>query len=159
VSFLTPEQQELAREIGERLAARGETVAIAESTAGGLVSAALLWVPGASRYFRGGGVLYTRQSRIAMAGMTPEQFEGYRGATPENVAAMAEALRSRLDATWCIAEAGAAGPTGHAGRSVLAVAGPTPRSAVIETGSADREANMVAFSTHALRLLREALGE
>ena len=157
MSFLTPEQQALALQIGEALAARGETVAVAESTAGGLVSAALLWVPGASRYFRGGGVFYTRQSRIAMAGMTQEQFEGYRGSTPENVAAMAEALRARLDATWCIAEAGAAGPTGHAGRTVLAVAGPSARTEVFETQSSDREANMVAFATRALQLLRDAL--
>jgi PncC family amidohydrolase len=158
VSFLDPEQQVLAGEIAAILTERNETVAVAESTAGGLVSAALLWVPGASRYYRGGGVLYTRQSRMAMAGMTPEQFENYRGATPENVAAMAEALRERLGTTWCIAEAGTAGPTGgQPGRSVIAVAGAVSRGEVIETGSADREANMVAFATRALGLLRDAL--
>ncbi|HXH22846.1 MAG TPA: CinA family protein [Dehalococcoidia bacterium] len=156
--FLTPEQQALATEIARALTERGETVAVAESTAGGLVSAALLWVPGASRYYRGGGVLYTRQSRIAMAGMTPQQFENYRGATLENVAAMAQALRQRLEATWCIAEAGTAGPTGgQPGRTVIAVSGPVSRSEVFETGSADREANMVAFATRSLEVLLEAL--
>jgi PncC family amidohydrolase len=158
VSFLTDEQRAFATEVGESLTRRGETVAVAESTAGGLVSAALLWVAGASRYYRGGGVLYTRQSRIEMAGMTPEMFENYRGATPENVTAMAEALRQRLQATWCIAEAGTAGPTGNApGRTVVAVAGPIARHEVVETGSSDREANMAAFATRALWLLREAL--
>ena len=158
MSFLNEAQRAIATEVGEALTRRGETVAVAESTAGGLVSAALLWVPGASRYYRGGGVLYTRQSRIEMAGMTPQQFENYRGATPENVSAMAEALRDRLQATWCIAEAGTAGPTGNLpGRTVLAVAGPIIRHETIETGSADREANMAEFASRALRLLREAL--
>jgi PncC family amidohydrolase len=158
MSFLDAQQQELAGEIAAILTERNETVAVAESTAGGLVSAAFLWVPGASRYYRGGGVLYTRQSRIAMAGMRPEQFENYRGATPENVTAMAEALRERLGATWCVAEAGTAGPTGgQPGRTVIAVAGPVSRSEVIETGSTDREANMVAFATRALGLLRDAV--
>jgi nicotinamide-nucleotide amidase len=158
VAFLSTEQQALATEVAAKLTERGETVAVAESTAGGLVSAALLWVPGASRYYRGGGVLYTRQSRIVMAGMTPEQFENYRGATPENVSAMAESLRDLLQATWCVAEAGTAGPTGAVpGRTVLAVAGPVSRVETLETGSSDREANMSEFATRALRLLRDAL--
>ena len=57
------ELQALANEVGERLKARRETVAVSESSSGGLVSAALLAVPGASRYFVAGAVVYTGRAR------------------------------------------------------------------------------------------------
>ena len=161
-SFLDPDQQALAQEIAALLTGRGETVAVAESTTGGLISAALLWVPGASRYYRGGGVLYTLNSRIALAGMSPDLYANYQGTTAEMLTALAETMRSRLDATWAIAESGLAGPTpgrsgAPAGRTTIAVAGPVARTTVIETGNADRGDNMAAFTTHSLRFLRDAL--
>jgi PncC family amidohydrolase len=161
-AFLSPEQAELASEIAALLTAREQTVAVAEGTAGGLVSAALLWVPGASRYYAGGGVLYTLNSRVQLAGAPAALFENYRGSTPEMIAAVAAAMRERLGATWCIAESGLAGPTGGRsgappGRTTVAVAGPLSRSQVFETGSTDREANMVQFTTLSLRFLRDAL--
>lgn len=159
MSFLNAEQRSLSEDIGAILTERGQTIAVAEATAGGLISAALLAAPGASRYYAGGGVLYTRNSRIMLAGMTPEQFANYRGTTPEMLSAMAESMRARLDATWCVAESGAAGPTGNAGRTVIGVAGPVSRVETIETGSDDREANMAEFATRALRLLRDSLRE
>ncbi|MFA7250038.1 MAG: CinA family protein [Dehalococcoidia bacterium] len=161
-TFLTPEQELLAQEVAHLLIARGETVAVSEGTAGGLVSAALLSVAGASQYYRGGAVLYTLPSRIALAGVSAEQYANYRGTTPEMLATIAEAMRARLDATWCIAESGLAGPTPGrsgtpAGRTTVAVAGPLTRTAVIETGTIDRAENMVRFTTIALRFLRDAL--
>jgi len=163
-SFLTDEQKSLANEIGALLTARGETVAVGEGTTGGLIAAALLWVPGASRYFAGGAVLYTLNSRVQLAGAPAELFENYRGTTPEMITAVAESLRARLGATWCIAESGLAGPTGGRsgappGRSTLGVAGPLSRTQVIETGLADREANMIEFTTNALRFFRDAVAE
>src|SRR5205809_1829183 len=163
-SFLNTEQQALAREIASALTDRGETVVVAEGTAGGLISAALLWVPGASRYFGGGAVVYTLSSRTVLAGVPAEQLANYRGTTPEMMASMAESMRQRLNATWCLAESGLAGPTGGRsgaapGRTTIAVAGPASRVDVIETGSADREANMIEFTTHALRHLRYAISE
>jgi PncC family amidohydrolase len=162
--FLNEEQRRLAGEIAERLTARGETVAVAEATAGGLVSAALLSVAGASRYYRGGAVVYTLDSRTALAGVAAEQYANYRGTTPEMLATLAESMRQRLDATWCIAESGQAGPTGgrfgHSpGHATISVAGPLTRTEEIETGLADREANMVEFATRALALLDDAIGE
>jgi len=164
MSFLDAEQEALASEIGSLLTERGQTVAVAESTTGGLVSAALLWVAGASKYFTGGGVVYTLRSRTALAGVPAEQYANYRGTTPEMLADLAEAMRARLDATWGIAESGLAGPTGGrsgapAGRTTLAVAGPISRTSVIETGSADRGENMSRFATEALRYLRDAILE
>src|SRR5947209_11311691 len=111
-SFLNTEQQDLAREIASALTDRGETVVVAEGTAGGLISAALLWVPGASRYFAGGAVLYTINSRVALAGAPAEMFANYSGTTEQMLLAAAESLRQRLGATWCLTESGIAGPTG-----------------------------------------------
>ncbi|MEZ4503297.1 MAG: CinA family protein [Dehalococcoidia bacterium] len=164
MSFLSADQQALATEIGTMLTERGERVAVAESTTGGLISAALLWVPGASRYFAGGGVVYTLNSRIALAGVSPEQYENYRGTTPEMLADLAESMRARLEAAWGIGESGLAGPGpgrsgAPAGRTTLAVAGPVSRTSVIETGIDDRGENMSRFLTEALTFFRDAVRE
>jgi PncC family amidohydrolase len=164
MAFLNEEQQTLANEIAALLTERGEKVAVAEGTAGGLVSAALLWVPGASRYFAGGGVTYTLNSRIVLAGVPAETLENYRGTTPEMIATLAESMRQRLGAEWCIAESGLAGPTGGRsgaapGRVTVGVAGPISRTEVFETGVDDRETNMIDFATKALRYLRDAILE
>ncbi|MGD9934999.1 MAG: CinA family protein [Dehalococcoidia bacterium] len=162
MSFLDAEQQALAADIAERVIARGETVAVAESTTGGLIAAALLSVAGASRYFAGGGVVYTLKSRTALAGADPAQYANYRGTTTEMLESLAESMRDRLGATWCIAESGLAGPTGGrtgaaAGRTTMSVVGPVTRTEKLETGSDDRVENMGAFTTASLRLLRNAI--
>jgi PncC family amidohydrolase len=163
-TFLTPEQEALARDIATALTERGETVSVAEGTAGGLISAALLWVPGASRYYAGGGVVYTLNSRTQLAGVPAETLANYQGTTPEMVATLAESMRARLGSTWSVAESGLAGPTGGRsgqppGITRIAVAGPVGRVRVFETGSDDREANMVTFTTLALTMLRDAIAE
>ena len=109
-------------------------------------------------------MLYTLSSRVALAGVPAALFENYQGTTPEMIAAIAESTRQRLDATWCVAESGLAGPTGGRsgrppGRTVLGLAGPVSRAEAVETGLADREANMVEFATLALRLLRDGVRE
>ncbi len=162
--FLNDEQERLALEIAMQLTTRGETVAVAEATTGGLISAALLSVAGASRYYAGGGVLYTLGSRSALAGVPSEQYANYRGTTPEMLASLAESMRLRLGATWCIAESGLAGPTGGrfgapVGRTTIGVAGPIARTEVIETGLSDRAANMVDFTTRSLLFLSRAVLE
>jgi PncC family amidohydrolase len=164
MAFLNDEQKALANEIAALLIDRNEKVCVAEATAGGLVSAALLWVPGASRYYAGGGVTYTLNSRIALAGVPAETLENYRGTTPEMIAMLAECMRERLSADWCISESGLAGPTGGRsgaapGRVTIGVAGPVTRTEVFETGIDDREANMIDFTTRTLRYLRDAIVE
>ena len=164
MSFLEAEQRELAEAIAARLIERGETAGVAESTTGGLISAALLSVSGASRYYSGGGVLYTLNSRVAMAGVPADEYANYRGTTPELLSSLAERLRERLGATWCIGESGLAGPTGSRfgappGRTMIAVVGPVKRAEVFDTGIADREVNMVAFTTLALRFFLDAVGD
>jgi len=152
----------LAEKVAALLTERRETVAVAESSTGGLVSAALLAVPGASAYFLGGGVIYTRTARTVLLGIPDEAMAGMRASTEAYAALLARTARERFAATWGLGESGATGPTGNrygdaAGHSCLAVAGPTDRAITLETGSADRRANMRAFAAAALDLLAQAL--
>jgi nicotinamide-nucleotide amidase len=154
----------LAEAIAARLVERRETVAVAEGSAGGLIAAALLAVPGASAYFLGGGVIYTAAARNGLLDIAAADMTGIRPASEPYVLLLARRMRDRLGATWGIAEAGAAGPTGNrygdpAGHCCVAVAGPRERSLTLLTGSADRRANMRAFAASALDLFAEALGE
>jgi PncC family amidohydrolase len=153
---------DLARRIARRLVERKETIAISESSAGGLISAALLTVPGASAYFLGGGVIYTRKAMGALLDLTPDKLDGIRSATEPMALLLAQTVQTRLAADWGLAETGATGPTGNrygdsAGHACLAVAGKRAASRTLETGSSDRAANMVAFANAALELLQEAL--
>jgi PncC family amidohydrolase len=152
-----------AERIGQRLKARQETIAIAESSTGGLLAAALLAVPGASAYFLGGAVVYTRHARSGLLGIGDAAMAGMRASTEAYALLVARTARERLGATWALSETGAAGPTGNrygdaAGHSCMAIAGPVERAVTLETGSPDRVANMRAFAKAALDLLEKALG-
>ena len=153
----------LGSSLGERLKARAETVAVAESSAGGLISAALLAVPGASAYFLGGGAIYTRDAKQGLLGL-PEEVLAMRPATEEYAVIVARAIRERLGATWGFCETGASGPTGNrygdaAGHACFAIAGPLQRSMTLETGQSDREQNMWRFAEESLSLMERVLGE
>ena len=152
----------LAEKIAASLIARNETVGIAESSTGGLISAALLAVPGASAYYRGGGVIYTPRARAALVNITREEMEGLRSASEPYAALLAARARDLLGATWGLSETGATGPSGNsygdaAGHSCMAVAGPQHRTITLETGSGDRRANMRAFALRALELFAETI--
>jgi PncC family amidohydrolase len=152
----------LIEEIAALLKARGETIAVSESSTGGLISAALLSVEGASAYYRGGAIVYTPKARAALMGVTREEMGEMRSASEPYAQFMARTVRERMAATWGIAETGATGPSGNAygdaaGHCCLAVSGPVSLSLVIETGHGDRAANMEAFRDTALKLLLEAL--
>jgi nicotinamide-nucleotide amidase len=156
-----------AERIAEKLKARKETVSVAESSTAGLVSAVLLAVPGASAYFIGGAVVYTRASRTELLRVTEEEFAAMTGITPSTepyAQLFARKIRERLGTTWAVGETGTAGPTGSryghaAGHSCVAVIGPNgERAATIETANGDRMNNMRTFSIAALELLEKALG-
>ncbi|MEJ0025911.1 MAG: CinA family protein [Rhizomicrobium sp.] len=152
----------LAARIAERLKARRETVAVAESSTGGLISAALLAVPGASAYFLGGAVVYTAKARVLLMDLPREAVAGMRSASESYAQLLARTARERFDASWGLSETGAAGPTGNpygdaAGHSCIALAGPLSQAITVETGDSDRAANMRAFSRRALELLLNAL--
>ena len=153
----------LGARVGACLRARGETVAVSESSTGGLVSAALLAVPGASAYFRGGAVLYSRRAGQALLGLTAEDMAGMRAETEPYVMLVAARVRDRHHATWGLGESGAAGPSDSpygdpAGRVCLAVAGSAAaKSQVIANGSKERAANMDLFARQLLHLFEQCL--
>lgn len=152
----------LAAKVGAMLKDRRETIAIAESSTGGLIAASLLAVPGASAYFLGGGVVYTMRARTTLFGITEATMAGMRASTEPYARLLAQTARDKFGATWALAESGATGPAGNrygdsAGHVCLAVCGPAERSVTIETGSGDRVANMRAFARHGLELLEQAL--
>lgn len=152
----------LAEQVALLLKARRETVAVAESSAGGLLAAALLAVPGASAYFLGGAVVYTRKAREQLLQLPREAVAGMRSASEPYALLLARTARQRLSASWGLAETGAAGPSGNpygdsAGHSCIAVAGMAEEVITLETGDADRLANMRAFAAAALQLLQRHL--
>lgn len=144
------------------LKARNETIAVAESSAGGLITAALLAVPGASSYCLGGSVIYTRKALLALRDLREDMLTGLRPSTEAYALFKARVVRERYSADWGVGETGAAGPTGNrygdaAGHACLAVSGRVERALTIETGSGDRIANMHAFAVATLQLLAESL--
>jgi len=150
---------------GTLLVARGATIAVVDGATGGLISAGLLAMPGASAFYRGGGVIYTLKGRRIVLDHAPGSLRGLTSATPDYALAQARLIRARYQADWGLAETGAAGPGRHplgvpSGTSAIAVVGPdgVERTVTVSTGSEDRLANMQAFALAALDLLAEALG-
>lgn len=152
----------LAFKAAALLKARSETIAVSESSTGGLISAALLEVPGASAYYLGGAVIYTKQARAALLGIDDAAMKGMRPSTEPYAALLAKTVSARHGATWGLGETGATGPTGNrygdaAGHACIGVAGPVARTLTLETALPDREANMRRFACQALSVLIEAL--
>ena len=148
--------------IAALLKERKQTIAVVESSAGGLINAALVAVPGASAFYLGGAVVYTVNARQAILGLTRDDVKGMRSASEPYAQLIAKRVRERLGATWGLSETGASGPTGNRygdapGHACIAVSGPVDAVITLETGSADREANMRAFAQRALALLEDCL--
>lgn len=153
---------QLGAALGARLIERRQTLAVAESSAGGLINAALVAVPGASAYYVGGCVIYTASGREALLGILAGDMAGMRSASEPFAQLLARRVREKLGTTWGLSETGASGPTGNRygdapGHACIAVAGPQEAVITLETGSAAREANMWRFARRALELLDECL--
>ena len=154
----------LAKQVAALLKERRQTIAVAESSAGGLLSAVLLAVPGASAYFLGGAVVYTRKAREQLMQLPREAVTGMRSASEPYALLLARTASQRLGASWGLAETGAAGPTGNpygdaAGHSCIAIAGVAEEVITLETGESDRVTNMRAFAAAALELLQRRLSQ
>ena len=148
----------IAEQVAAKLIARKQTIAVAESSTGGLIAASLLAVPGASAYFLGGAVVYTRDARRVLMDITDETMKGMRSASEPYAKLLAAQMRRRFATDWGLSETGATGPTGNrygdaAGHSCMAVAGVATTVITLETGSPDRLGNMHAFAGAALNLL------
>jgi len=152
----------LATQAGRRLREQQQTIAVSESSTGGLISTALLSVPGASSYFLGGSVVYTQLARELLMDIPDIEMKGMRSASEPYARLLADTMVSRFESTWALAETGATGPSGNrygdaAGHCCLAVAGVSNRSLVIETGDNDRFSNMQRFAQEAITLLLDQL--
>ena len=152
----------LAGRVAALLKSRKQTIAVAESSAGGLLAASLLAVPGASAYFLGGAVVYTLKARTLLMGISDADMQGMRSSSEPYAMLLARTQRERFGATWGLAETGASGPTGNrygdaAGHTCVAVSGPIERVLTLETASGDRVANMRAFTRAALELMENSL--
>lgn len=157
-----PSPHPLALRCAQLLQARGHTVALCESSAGGLITAALVAVPGCSAFFAGGAIAYSLQAREHLLGMGPEAFGEIRPCTEAYALLCARQLRARLGCDWALAETGATGPTPNPygdppGRACFAVAGPVEHTLGIAVADAGRTANMVAFTEAALEFLASSL--
>lgn len=151
-----------AEKVAALLKRRGESVAVAESSTGGLIAAALLAMPGASAYFLGGAVVYTKAARAALLDIGDAEMVGMRPSTEPYALMIAKYVRDKHGAVWGLGESGATGPTGNrygdaAGHSCIAVAGKIEKAITLETGQTDREGNMRAFAARALVLFAETL--
>jgi nicotinamide-nucleotide amidase len=152
----------IAGKIAAILKARRQTIAVAESSTGGLISAALLAVPGASAYFLGGAVVYTRDARRILMDIPDDAMKGIRSASEPYAKLLASQIRARFATDWGLSETGATGPTGNrygdaAGHSCMGISGSEAAAMTLETGSADRLANMHAFAATALNFLLQNL--
>ncbi len=154
----------MAASVGALLKQREQTIAVAESSCGGLISASLVAVPGASAFYLGGAVVYTHASRQGLLGVSDDAMTGIRASTEPYALLKARTVRESLGTTWGLSETGASGPTGNsygdaAGHACIAVTGPIERVITLETGDADREANMWVFANAALDLLEQCMKE
>lgn len=157
-----PDLTSLAASVGTLLKEKQHSIAVSESSCGGLISAALLAVPGASSYYQGGTIIYTQTSREGILEITEAEMTGMRASTEPYAMLTARKIHARLGTTWALSETGASGPTGNrygddAGHACFAVVGPVERSMTLETGESDREANMWAFARRALAFLEECI--
>ena len=152
----------IAEQIAARLIERKQTIAVAESSTGGLISASLLAVPGASAYFLGGAVVYTRDARRILMDIPDDAMKGVRSASEPYAKLLASQIRQRFSTDWGLSETGATGPTGNrygdaAGHSCMGVAGAEASAMTIETGNSDRFDNMHVFASTALNFLLQNL--
>ena len=159
-----PDLSSMAESVGALLKEKGHSIAVAESSCGGLISASLVAVPGASAYYVGGSTVYTRVAQNGLLDVPDEAMEGKRASTEEYALMNAARIRESLGTTWGLAETGASGPTGNrygdsAGHACIAVSGPVERAITVETGDDNREANMWAFAKAAFDLLEQCVKE
>ena len=152
----------IAEQIAAKLIERRQTIAVAESSTGGLISASLLAVPGASAYFLGGAVVYTRDARRVLMEIPDDAMKGIRSASEPYAKLLASQVQKRFSTDWGLSETGATGPTGNrygdaAGHSCIGLAGASVTAITLETGKSDRFENMHVFAGTALEFLLKSL--
>ena len=159
-----PDLNSVAASVGALLKEKGQNIAVSESSCGGLLSACLVSIPGASAYYVGGSVVYTRAAQKGLLQVPDEAMANMRASTEEYALLNAKTVQKALGTTWALSETGASGPTGNrygdaSGHACIAVVGPVEKVITVETGSTDREANMWEFAKEAFNLLEQCVRE
>ena len=159
-----PDLTSLGAPAGALLKERQQNIAVAESSCGGLISAALVSIPGASDYYVGGSTIYTRVAQKGLLSVPDETMEGMRASSEPYALLNARTIRDAMGTVWGLAETGASGPTGNrygdsSGHACFAVVGPIEKVITVETGDTDREKNMWVFAKAGLDLLIECLNQ
>ena len=159
-----PDLTSMAASLGALLKETEQTLAVTESSCGGLLSACLVSIPGASAYYRGGAVVYTRFAQRGLLQVPDSAMTGIRASSEPYALLNARTVRESLDTTWALSETGASGPTGNrygdsAGHACIAVTGPVERAITVETGDDNREDNMWVFAKAAFDLLEQCVRE
>ena len=157
---MTESVASIVADLVDRLAARAQTVATAESLTGGLLAATIVDVPGASAVFRGGLVVYATDLKATLGGVPADLLAARGPVDPDVAAALAAGARERCGATWGLATTGVAGPTPQDGIAVgtvfVAVAGPSTAGLALRLAG-DRPAIRAATVRAAVGLLSTAL--
>jgi PncC family amidohydrolase len=148
----------LAVKLGEVLRKREWTLAVAETTTGGLISARIVAVPGSSAYYERGVVAYSKASKIEMLGMDEAVMGEFGAVSVETAVAMAEGTRKVSGATVGIAETGIAGPIlgrspKPAGTAYVAISGPMGSQCESFVFEGDRDAIREQIAEAALLLV------
>ena len=159
-----PDLSSTASSVAALLKQNQQTIAVSESSCGGLLSACLVSIPGASAYYVGGSVVYTRTAQQGLLQVPDSAMADMRASTEAYALLNARTLKDALGTTWALSETGASGPTGNrygdaSGHACIAVVGPVEKAITVETGSTDREANMWTFARAAFDLLEQCVSE
>lgn len=98
--------------VGTMLADNGKTLALAESCTGGLIAMRLTEVPGSSKYFLEGAVVYSYEAKVRSLAVTQELLDAYGAVSAETAEAMASGIREKADSDYALSVTGIAGPDG-----------------------------------------------
>lgn len=174
MDFPPDDVQELVSEIADILIRRNQTVSVSEGACGGLLSAYLISLPGASKFFDGGRLIYSLRSRLRASGWNLEQIKSYTGPSETVALKMARNLRIELGSTYVLSETGYAGPSTNVGldnQSItdedakvgtvyLGISGPKGnQSCEMCTNSEERSINMQLFAKYSLQFFLKTLKE
>jgi nicotinamide-nucleotide amidase len=144
------------------LGLRQATLAVAESCTGGLISERITSVPGSSRSFLGGAIVYSNQLKISFANVAPDLIAQHGAVSEEVAKALASGIRQRTGATLGLGITGVAGPTGGTeakpiGRMYIAISDAQKTEVLEYTFRGSRTRIRDWSATQALDLIRRRL--
>lgn len=172
MEFPPSEIKALVEDIAQILRSKNQTLAISEAACGGLLSAYLISVPGASDFYIGGKLVYSVRQRLRLSGWSNEEISSYVGPSKQVALKLARTTKYDLGSTYVLSETGFAGPTtdlhlqtssnldAGVGTVYFGVSGPTGDHAEeLSTGNGERSTNMTEFARLGLKFLLRTLKE